>query len=140
MHTQQPHNSSPKPTAINFRWQDYVAPRFWATWLGFGFFYLLTRLPLAVVMRVGRGMGTLMYHTLRSRRRVTHTNLKLTFPELDDLEREALARRAFHHLGMATAETAWIWYRKVDEIENIKLVGAEHVDAALELGKGVILL
>lgn len=117
-----------------------MAPKFWATWLGFGFFYLLTRLPFPAVMRVGRGMGTLMYHALRSRRKITYTNLKLTFPELNDSERERLARRAFRHLGMATAETAWIWYRKVDEINDIKLVGAEHVDTALELGKGVILL
>jgi KDO2-lipid IV(A) lauroyltransferase len=91
-------------------------------------------------MRVGRGMGTLMYHLLRSRRKVTRINLKLTFPALNDFERETLARRAFRHLGMATAETAWIWYRKINEISDIKLAGAEHVDAALERGKGVILL
>lgn len=81
-----------------------------------------------------------MYFGLRSRRKVTHTNLKLTFPELNDSEREALARRAFRHLGMATTETAWIWYRKVDDITNIELVGTEYVDAALDAGKGVILL
>lgn len=91
-------------------------------------------------MRIGRRLGTVMYHTLRSRRKITDINLKLTFPELNDAERETLARRAFRHLGMATAETAWIWYRSVDKIENIQLLGAEHVDAALDAGNGVILL
>jgi KDO2-lipid IV(A) lauroyltransferase len=140
VHKPQPHNDSSLPIADSFQWQNYVAPKFWATWLGFGFFYLLTRLPFTTVMWVGRGMGSLMYHALRSRRKVTHINLKMTFPELNTFERERLARRAFRHLGMATAETAWIWYRNVNEISDIRLVGAEHVDAALAAGKGVILL
>jgi len=140
VHKQQPHNASTLPATDRFQWQEYLAPEFWATWLGFGFFYLLTRLPFSMVMSVGRGIGTLMYHVLRSRRKVTHINLHIAFPELDDVEREELARRAFRHLGMATAETAWIWYRHVEEINNVELVGAEHVDAALDAGKGVILL
>jgi len=141
VHKQQPHNiDSALPIADSTTWQDYVAPKFWATWLGFGFFFLLTRLPLPFVMRAGRGIGTLMYHVLPKRRKITFTNLKLAFPNLNDLERETLARQTFKHLGMATAETAWMWYRNVEEINNIELIGTEHIDAALELGNGVILL
>lgn len=136
----QPTNKTKQPEASEFRWQRYVSPRYWPTWIGFGFFYLLTRLPFTVVMKVGRGMGSLMYRVLGSRRRVTAINLKLAFPELSDEERESLARRAFRHLGMATAETAWIWYRQVSDMSPFEFEGAEHVDEALAAGKGVILL
>lgn len=92
-------------------------------------------------MRVGRSLGSLMYACLRSRRRVTLINLKLAFPEKSDSEREALAKEAFRHLGMATGETAWLWYRSPqDGMPEMVYEGAEHVDAALAAGKGVILL
>lgn len=91
-------------------------------------------------MRCGQSLGTLMRRCLRSRRRVTLTNLSLAFPELSLPERTDLAKKAFAHLGMATAETAWIWYRSPKGMAEMDFDGAEHVDAALAAGKGVILL
>lgn len=123
-----------------FNARDYLAPRFWPTWFGFGFFYLVSRLSYPWVMRVGRGLGTLMYVCLVSRRRSTLTNLRLAFPELSDSKHREMARQAFRHLGMATGETAWIWYRSPDDIGPITVEGQEHVNAALAAGKGVILL
>lgn len=91
-------------------------------------------------MRIGALLGGLMYRCLRSRRRVTHTNLALAFPQSSEQARESLARKAFRHLGMATAETAWTWYRSTAEIPHVHFEGAEHIDKALAAGKGVILL
>lgn len=91
-------------------------------------------------MRVGRGMGTLMYHCLRSRRQVTETNVQLAFPEMSTEARAQLCTQAFSHMGMATMETAWTWYRANDSMGEMHFEGAEHVDAALAAGKGVILL
>lgn len=125
---------------MSFKARDYLAPRFWPTWLGFGLFWLLTRLPYPAVMRVGRGLGRVMYRGFASRRRVTLINLKLAFPELSDSERDTMARSAFAHLGMAIGETAWTWYRSVRHISPVEITGKEHVDAALARGKGVILL
>lgn len=120
--------------------RDYLAPRYWPTWLGFGLFWLLTRLPYPAVMRTGRGLGWLMYRLFASRRRITLINLQLAFPELSDTERDTLARDAFAHLGMAIGETAWTWYRSVKHISPVEITGTEYVDAALARGKGVILL
>ena len=91
-------------------------------------------------MSIGRGLGSLLYLVLVPRRKVTLANLAIAFPEKSESERHALGRHAFIHLGMATAETAWIWYRQVDELEGIEFHGTEHVDVALARGKGVILL
>lgn len=67
-------------------------------------------------------------------------NLNLAYPEKSEDERESLARQAFKHLGMATAETAWIWYRSVSDMGQFNFEGTEHLDKALSAGKGVILL
>ncbi len=125
---------------MSFNARDYLAPRFWPTWLGFAFFWLLTRLPYPLVMRIGRGLGRVMYRGFASRRRVTLINLRLAFPDLSDKEREDLARDSFSHLGMAIGETAWTWYRSIRHMSPAAITGKEHVDAALASGKGVILL
>lgn len=125
---------------MNDKSSHYLGPRFWPTWLGFSLFWLLTRLPYPLVMRCGRALGKLMYHALRSRRRITLINLRLAFPDADEAHIRDLARRAFLHLGMAVGETAWTWYRSVSHISPTEISGGEHVDAALARGKGVILL
>ncbi len=91
-------------------------------------------------MRIGRALGQLMYVALRSRRRITLINLRLAFPELSDNEQVELARKAFDHLGMATVETAWLWFRRADGLGPVELHGVEHLESALANGKGVILL
>jgi KDO2-lipid IV(A) lauroyltransferase len=41
---------------------------------------------------------------------------------------------------MATAETAWIWYRSANTMGRMEFIGQENVEKALAAGKGVILL
>ncbi len=91
-------------------------------------------------MSIGRALGSLLYLVLRPRRQVSLANLEIAFPEKTPGEREKLCRRAFKELGMATAETAWIWYRSADEIDGITIEGAEHIEQGFAAGKGIILL
>lgn len=93
-----------------------------------------------MAMAGGKGLGALLYHSLLSRRRVTLINLELAFPEKPESERKRIAKDMFQHLGLATAETAWLWYRWPDAMGHIEIEGAQYVDAALAAGKGVILL
>lgn len=128
------------PGSGTFSWKHYVTPAYWPTWLGFGFFWLLTRLPFPVVMAVGRGLGSVMHRCLRSRRHVTLANLNIAFPDATQSARDELAQQAFRHLGMATAETAWSWYRSAEHMAEMQFEGVEHLEKALAQGKGVILL
>ncbi len=121
-------------------WTRYLAPKFWPTWFGFGFFYLLTRLPFPFVMKCGRGIGSLLRKVLASRTRVTDINLRIAFPELSDDERKSLAKRAFSHMGMAITETAWIWSRDKDKMAPVEIIGEDVVKEAMAKGRGVILL
>jgi len=127
-------------STAEFNWRHYLSPGHWPTWFGFGFFWLLTRLPYPVVMSSGRALGALMYLCLRKRRAVTLTNVQIAFPELDDTATEQLAREAFSHVGMATTETAWTWFRDAADMGEMQFEGTEHLEQARAQGKGVILL
>jgi KDO2-lipid IV(A) lauroyltransferase len=85
---------------------------------------------------LGRGVRRL----LRSRRRVVRRNLELCFPELSADQREALEIRHFESLGMGVIELGITWWCKPDYVRGlVTLRGFEHVRAALERGRGVLM-
>lgn len=56
-------------------------------------------------------------------------------------ERAELALESYQHMGMAIAETAYLWFRDIADLDPLfTLEGREHLDAALAKGNGVILL
>ncbi|MBX2886285.1 MAG: lysophospholipid acyltransferase family protein [Granulosicoccus sp.] len=123
-----------------FQWQ-HLHPGYWPGWLGIGLLWLLSRLPFDLQLKVGRGLGTLLYYLLPSRRKVTLTNLKLAFPSMPDNEITSLAKVNYKHVGMGVAEAASFWFRPTqDYVSRFSLEDAHHLDQALAQGKGVILL
>lgn len=103
--------------------------------------WLLSRLPFDVQLKVGRGLGTLLYYLLPSRRSVTLTNLALAFPEMTASDRARLAKINYKHVGMGVAEAATFWFRPTrDYVDRFTLVNTQYLEDALAQGKGVILL
>ncbi|MEN3364037.1 MAG: Kdo2-lipid lauroyltransferase/acyltransferase, partial [Burkholderiales bacterium] len=51
--------------------------------------WVLHWLPLPLLGRVGEAVGALLFATVRSRREITLTNLRLCLPELSETERRA---------------------------------------------------
>lgn len=126
--------SDPLPPAL-------LAPRHWPTWLLLGLGWCLAQLPWPLQRRLGRGLGRLLYHLARRRRRIARINLKLCFPGKDALERDLLLRRHFRSLGMGVVETAMSWWTPAHRLAHrYQLEGLEHLQAALARGRGVILL
>lgn len=120
---------------------DYLAPRYWLLWLGFGLMWLVARLPFRVQMAAGAVLGWLMYVLLPARRHIAEVNLQLCFPELSDEVRRKMLRRHFDALGKASIETAMAWWSTDAHLNRLhRFEGMEHLDAALAQGKGVILL
>ncbi len=116
-------------------------PRYWLTWVGFGIWWLLALLPYRVQMALGRGLGRLLWHLAKSRRRTALRNLELCFPEKPEQERVTLARRNFESTALAFFETgmAWFWpRRRLEQLYTVE--GLEHLQQAADEGEGVVLL
>jgi KDO2-lipid IV(A) lauroyltransferase len=118
----------------------FAAPRFAIAWLVYLWMRAVVLLPLRLQLAIGRAFGRVTYRLIPSRRRVVERNLEACFPELPAAERDRLARAHFAALGASLAEMATGWFgppRKVTS--RVTIEGAEHLRAALDAGKGVIL-
>ena len=108
-----------------------------------GFLYAMrgvARMPWSVQRALGAVMGWLLYRLMRRRRRIAEANLALCFPRLDEAERTRIVRRHFRSLGLGLIEIAIAWWGNDERImERARIVGSEHLEAALSHGRGVIL-
>ncbi|WP_341501882.1 LpxL/LpxP family Kdo(2)-lipid IV(A) lauroyl/palmitoleoyl acyltransferase [Gallaecimonas sp. GXIMD4217] len=116
-------------------------PRFWPTWLGVAFLYLISWLPHRLQLALGRGLGALLGKVLKKRARIARRNLELCFPEKSEAEREQLLKENFKATGIAMIETGMAWWWPNWRIQkHMQVEGLEHLNAHLEQGRGVILL
>ncbi len=119
----------------------YIAPRYWPIWLGMGLLRLLVALPHRWGLAIGRLLGRLAHRASGSRRAVVRRNIELCFPDLSTRERDALARRHFEALGMSLIEMGigrWASEKRIGRLMTLE--GLEHLQAAVDEGRGVILL
>jgi len=120
---------------------SYLSPRYWPTWFAIGLLRLCTYLPISVLHALGKALGMLLYHTVKSRRRVARINLKQAYPELDDAAIDKLNKQSFKSLGISIFETGIAWFKSDDTLMKLcKIEGREHLDKAVADKKGVILL
>jgi len=114
---------------------------YWLTWLGLGLLWCLSRLPYAWLLGIGRLLGRLLRRFGRRREQIAAVNLALCFPDLPADARDRVITELFDSLGMGVMEMAMSWWTpdsKLQPLSDIK--GLEHLQAALQQGKGVILL
>ena len=120
---------------------SYRAPRTWPVWLGVGLLWLACRLPNGPAYAIGRMLGRIAHRFAGSRRAIVRRNIELCFPELSAAERDALAYEHFKALGMSAIEMGLGRWASIERLEPItELVGLEHLNRALDSGRGVILL
>lgn len=118
-----------------------LTPRYWPGWLAAGFLWLLGKTPQGVALWLSRPLGWLLAHAMKSRRRVAARNLERCFPELDAEQQGQLLSDCFRALSRMLFEVAWSasaserFLRRVAHVE-----GLQHARAALDQGRGVLLL
>ena len=103
--------------------------------------WLLARLPMACIFAIGQAVGWLGYHLARSRRHITEVNVAKCFPQLDARQQRKLVRDNFRHTGIGAVEIALPWLNPQRDLSQHYVVeGLEHLKAAHDLGRGVVLV
>ena len=113
----------------------------WPSWCLVGVGWVIGRLPLGVLFPLGKHLGRIAFRFWSRRRRITETNLRLCFPELDAPGVTAMARRVFEAVTLGVLEFCVAWMNPLRDLRGrMKVVGAEHFRAAMAQGRGVVLL
>jgi len=119
----------------------FLHPRYWLLWFGVGLLWIIvTLLPYKVLMKLGAGLGTLLMKLLKKRERTAIRNLELCFPNMPEQERADILAGHAKSVGIALFETgmAWWWPQwRVNKL--VTFSGLEHIEAAQQQGKGVLL-
>ncbi len=135
-------SSNRKPLQENpkFQWR-FISPKYWITWSGIGFLYLLSWLPFRVQLVLGKWLGNLLHVLLKRRRYIADKNLQLCFPNMDEKERSQLVKVNFQNTGIAMFESgiAW-WWPSWRFKSKFKLIGQEHIEQPRKSGKGALVL
>jgi KDO2-lipid IV(A) lauroyltransferase len=91
--------------------------------------------------RWGAFLGWLAPRLLRSRDHTVRRNLELCFPDATQEQREIYARDHFRLLGQSIIDRGVCWFGTPQAIDAmITLNGTEHLDAALQAKRCIILL
>ncbi len=119
----------------------FLHPRFWLLWLGLGLLWLVVQLPYKVLLKLGRGLGVLMFHVASSRRKIAARNLELCFPQFSAAERDQLLRENFASTGIAFFEMAMAWWWPKARLSRLAHIdGLAHLHKVQAEGQGVILM
>jgi KDO2-lipid IV(A) lauroyltransferase len=118
-----------------------VAPlRRAVAWLLYALMRSIVRLPFSWQLRLGKWLGRVAHATLGARRHVAERNIEACFPELSPEERARLVLQHFEALGASLVEMAMGWFGAEERVRSLVTIeGAEHLRAALDKGRGVIL-
>jgi KDO2-lipid IV(A) lauroyltransferase len=73
------------------------------------FLKLLSLLPYKLLVAIGYGLGNIAAHIPSDRNQVVKTNLRLCFPNLNDLELDRLRKQHWRLLGRSLVEKSIIW-------------------------------
>lgn len=121
--------------------QKFFAPRFWFNWLGLVLMRSSVYLPAASRPLIARLIGKVFVILAGKKYFVAQRNIALCFPELSAVEQQRLLRKNMQSLGMMPLETALSWWGSDKSLSKIvDFAGLEHLQSALDQGRGVILL
>jgi len=99
-------------------------------------FHFLARLPLPLMQRLGRALGWAVWALSPTYRRNFKANVQAAGVAWRD------ARPAIAAMGAMVAELPWVWMRPHSAVLDglVRWDGAEHFEAAMQAGKGAIIM
>lgn len=84
-----------------------------------GLMWLLHWLPMPVLGRLGESVGSLLFMAMRSRRHITLTNLRLTFPGHSEAQRRRIAKQHFQGYARSVLERGILWWAPEARIRRL---------------------
>lgn len=116
-------------------------PRFWMTWLGLLFFFLLTRLPIRLLDRIAARLGRILMRRNRKRYAVVEKNISLCFPDLTAEQLAAQVQEHFEMVAISLMHYGLFWWSGEKRLEAmIQREGFEQVEASRDAGRNTIVL
>ena len=130
-----------RETLIKHRWHQFLAPRYWPTWLFIGFLRITAFLPYSTILFLGKNLGRLFMIVVPSRKKIAATNLKLCFPELSETERNYLLKKSFESTGIGLLEAGLAWWASDKRLKKMFIVnGLENLEKAKATHKGILII
>jgi Kdo2-lipid IVA lauroyltransferase/acyltransferase len=87
-----------------------------------GLMWLLHWLPLSLLGRIGNQIGNLLFLILKERRNIALTNLRLCFPDLSEVKRNAIAKQHFQFYARAVLERGILWWASEERLRRLIVV------------------
>lgn len=87
-----------------------------------GVMWLLHWLPLPLLGRLGEAIGALLFFTVRSRRKITLTNLRLCLPDLTEVQRRRIAKQHFQAYSRSVLERGILWWASEARLRRLIVV------------------
>ena len=127
------------PTQTSISLPRFWLPWYWHVWIFYAWLRTVGPLPLRRKAALGKRLGRVLCPLFRGKCRTVRANLQVCFPELSATEREALCRRHYESVGIGLTELATSWFGDPERLrETVRIEGREHLEDALEKGKGVL--
>jgi len=123
------------------RYRQFLAPRYWLTWIFLGWMRLAAILPYPWQINIGKYFGRIGFHVAQKTRHTVTKNIETCFPELSEIEKHHLLKKHFEAVGAAFSEMGLGWFSSTNRLlKLVKVEGLEHVEHAQKKGKGIIIL
>jgi len=99
-------------------------------------------MPLRLNHLIGSWIGLALYYLKGKTWKISKTNIQLCFPEMTQLEQEAVLKDSLIELGKQFTEMGpmWLWPSEKTLSLLTQVSGKEYVNAAMQSKKGVVIL
>jgi Kdo2-lipid IVA lauroyltransferase/acyltransferase len=116
-------------------------PSFILHWLAVCILYCIAWLPMSKKHQIAEILGRFVYRTMKNRSKATQRNIEICFPAYTPQGQAALVADSFVSTAEGLLEMLQLYWRDVTPyIDNMTVIGKEHLIDAQSRGTGVLLI
>ena len=120
---------------------EFLKPQYWPIWFILLLLRILVLLPFPVLMRLGEGLGSLLYHLRVKHRHIAEVNIAAAFPNLDTKKQQRLVKETLQGTMITLFELPLFWWASNRRLrKRFEVKGLENIHKVLEQGCGAIMM